>query len=249
MTDFNEEENIISKAGKLLSHPARIRILKLISKYGSLSSSKLIEEIPLSRTTVLQHISILTKDHWLKTDTDGTTITYYINYSIFKNILPMLEGLISECNKNKKSNKEPIKILFLCTGNSCRSQMAQGFINQYSEKYNVISYSAGTIPSKEIDSMAISVMKEIGIDISKQYPKSIKNYIGDNSIDLVIFVCDRAEKECPYLFPFSKSKIFMPFKDPVSFIGNEKDRADVFRDIRSQIEIKIKKLLEEFPEL
>ncbi|WP_187759779.1 helix-turn-helix domain-containing protein [Thiospirochaeta perfilievii] len=245
---MNDEINL-ANVGKLLSHPARIRILKLLSTQGALTSNKIVDQIPLARTTVLQHISVLTKDNWVETESDGTTITYLLNNQLIKSLLPNVETLLKQCGKKQGKLKNPIKILFLCTGNSCRSQMAEGFINKQSETYNVKSFSAGTVPSKEIHPLAISVMKEKGIDISKQYPKSIKEYVGDDAIDIVIFVCDKAEKECPYLFPFSKSKIFMPFKDPVSFKGTKEDTVEVFRDVRDQIEIKLQKLLEEFPEL
>lgn len=249
MSDFKDEEIQLANIGKILSHPARVKILKLLSEQGSLSSNKIIEQIPLARTTVLQHISVLTKENWIETESNGTTITYTLNYKLVKRLLPNVENLLKESSKKQINRKDPIKILFLCTGNSCRSQMAQGFINKYSNKYNIEAYSAGTTPSREINPLAISVMKEVDIDITNQHPKSIKQYIGDDSIDLIIFVCEKAEKECPYFFPFSKSKIFMPFKDPASVKGTEEERIKVFRNIRDQIDIKLQKLLEEFPDI
>ena len=85
------------------------------------------------------------------------------------------------------------KVLFLCTGNSCRSQMAEGFLKQYP---NFQSYSAGTRPSKKVNSNAIKVMNEIGIDISTHTTKSVNNFLNEK-FDIVFTVCDGAKENCP----------------------------------------------------
>jgi len=85
------------------------------------------------------------------------------------------------------------KVLFLCTGNSCRSEMSAGFLKQY-RQFEV--YSAGTKPSKKVDPLAIEVMQELGIDISSQTPESVEKYLWD-AFDYVITVCDGAKETCP----------------------------------------------------
>lgn len=234
---FSEKEIQISEIGRLLSHPARIRVINLLLEHKSMTSSEIASLIPLARTTVLQHIGALKDGNWLITTSDGSSIKYHINSSIFNTLSGKLEMLFLNCSKSEYEKAEKIKILFLCTGNSCRSQMAEGFINAYSDRYNVEAYSAGTRPAEEVQPMAIEVMAEKKIDISGHYPKATEEFIGDRSIDLVIIVCDNAEKECPYLFPFSKHKIFMPFKDP--------ETAEEFREVRDSIEIRLKHLLKE----
>ena len=235
--EFSEKEHQISKIGKLLSHPARVRVLNLLLEKKSMTSSEIASLIPLARTTVLQHINALKEGKWLNTTSDGSTIQYQINSSVFGSLGNDLELLFLNCSNSAAEQRTKSKILFICTGNSCRSQMAEGFINALGENLDIEAFSAGTKPAKEVQPLAVKVMAEKGIDISSQYPKEAKQFVGDRSIDLVIIVCDKAEKECPYLFPYSKHRIFMPFKDPKT--------PDEFRDVRDAIEIRMKNLLEE----
>lgn len=236
---FTELEIDISQVGKLLSHPARVRLLTALLEQDKLTSGELTGLIPQARTTVLQHITTLKNDGWLLTETDGSNILYRINQNKMGTLKGLLNPLLGSIEKYKMRSRNTINILFLCTGNSCRSQMAEAFINNQSDKYHVKAFSAGTIPGKEVKPLAIEVMDERGIDMRDQYPKSTKEFVGDDSIDIVIFVCDRAERECPYYFPFSKQKIFMPFKDP--------ETPEEFREVRDQIEAKLNILLEEIP--
>lgn len=128
-----------------------------------------------------------------------------------------------------------MKVLFLCTGNSCRSQMAEGFLRHfYSKKYE--AYSAGTKPSI-VNPNAIKVMAENGIDISQQQSKSVSEYSGQ-SFDKVITVCDNAKESCP-IFPGKSERLHWSFIDPAEATGIEEERLKVFREVRDQIESKI----------
>ncbi|MFW9897910.1 MAG: arsenate reductase ArsC [Candidatus Thorarchaeota archaeon] len=124
-----------------------------------------------------------------------------------------------------------IKVLFICTGNSVRSQMAEGLINNF-YRDNFEAFSAGTNPSK-INPNAIKVMEEIGIDISKQRSKSISKFNGVK-FDIVITVCDNAKKVCPF-FPGAKEMIHAPFDDPAAFKGPDDKILDLFKSVRDQI--------------
>ncbi len=95
------------------------------------------------------------------------------------------------------------KVLFLCTGNSCRSQMAEGFLKKYRD-FEV--HSAGTQPSNQIDPLAIEMMRELGIDISDQTPKSVDNFLRDE-FDYVITVCDGAKESCPVFLGKVKQRL------------------------------------------
>lgn len=235
--EFTEKEKKIARLGKLLSHPARVRILNLLLESKSMTSSEIASLIPLARTTVLQHIAALKDGNWLKATSDGSNIEYQINSAVFSTQGGDLELLFLNCSKSDVAEEDKTKILFLCTGNSCRSQIAESFINHYGKRHNVEAFSAGTRPANEINPLAVEVMAEKGIDLSGHYPKDAKSFVGDRSIDLVIIVCDRAEKECPYLFPYSKHRIFMPFKDPKT--------SEEFREVRDSIEMRMKNLLDE----
>jgi arsenate reductase len=122
------------------------------------------------------------------------------------------------------------KVLFLCTNNSCRSQIAEGLINSIlGTKY--IAFSAGVNPTK-VNSYAIEVMKEIGIDLSKQYSKSIDDFKGEK-FDFVVTVCDNAKETCPF-FP-GKKIIHKSFEDPAKFNGDIVDTLEIFRKTRDEI--------------
>jgi arsenate reductase len=114
-------------------------------------------------------------------------------------------------------NENALKIMFLCTGNSCRSQMAEGFARALG-KDRVESFSAGLIPAG-VHPRAITVMKEVGIDISGQQSKSIDERLL-RSMDMVITLCDNAEEACPWT-PQEIKKLHWPIKDPVGIRGRE----------------------------
>ncbi|MGZ7067636.1 MAG: arsenate reductase ArsC [Methanobacterium sp.] len=124
------------------------------------------------------------------------------------------------------------KILFICTNNSARSQIAEGYLkHKYGEYYDV--YSAGTEPTK-VNPLAIKVMAEIGIDISNHYSKSLQEFDGEE-FEQVITVCGGGiDQACPF-FPGGKKQIHKGFKDPATIQGNENEKIKVFREVRGEI--------------
>ncbi|MEK6690904.1 MAG: arsenate reductase ArsC [Nitrospirota bacterium] len=124
------------------------------------------------------------------------------------------------------------KILILCTGNSARSQMAEGFLRSFDPKLQV--FSAGTNPSDKVNPFAMQVMKEIGIDISRQYPKSVKQFI-EQPFDYLITVCDNAKDICPVFVGQVKQRLHLSFEDPSEVRGTDTEVSQVFRRIRDEI--------------
>ena len=123
------------------------------------------------------------------------------------------------------------KLLLLCTGNSCRSQMAEGWVR--SELSRIIDvYSAGTEP-KEIDKRAISVMAEVGIDISGQSTNNLSEYL-NKEFDLAITLCDEERESCP-VFPSQAEMIHMEFRDPADATGSKEEVLVVFREVRDSL--------------
>ena len=129
--------------------------------------------------------------------------------------------------------KEPVKILIICTGNSCRSQMAQGFLQSFNN--NIEVFSAGTSPALKVNPIAIEVMAEAGIDISMNTPKSIDAFLNDQW-DYVITVCDEANEACPFFPGKVKHRMHLGFEDPAKVTGSEEFIMSEFRRIRDQIE-------------
>ncbi len=123
------------------------------------------------------------------------------------------------------------KVLFICSHNSARSQMAEGMLNFFAgERFT--ARSAGTEPST-INPMAIRVMEEIGVDISGHRAKGLAEFAG-STFDLVVTVCDAAKEACPF-FPGARELIHHGFTDPSGARGAESERLEVFRLVRDQI--------------
>ena len=136
------------------------------------------------------------------------------------------------------------KVLFLCTGNSCRSQMAEGFLREYgSDKFN--AYSAGTEPAERVHPLAVQVMAEKGIDIGNQEPKNVGQYLGRLPVRHLIIVCSGANEKCPRIFPGMMNRHFWPFDDPAVFVGSPNATLEKFRTVRDEIEARIKDWLKE----
>ncbi|HXZ23801.1 MAG TPA: arsenate reductase ArsC [Methanomassiliicoccales archaeon] len=128
------------------------------------------------------------------------------------------------------------KVLFICSFNSTRSQMAEGFLNSYyGDRYQ--AFSAGVKPGK-IHPLAVDVMAEIGIDISKQRSKGIEDVL-DEYFDVVVTVCDCAREECP-IYPGGTELWHHGFEDPSAIDGTPEERVDAFRRVRDEISTWIK---------
>jgi arsenate reductase len=118
------------------------------------------------------------------------------------------------------------KILILCTGNSCRSKMAEGFLKHFDQNLEV--YSAGVKPAEKINPKAIQVMEESGIDISKGVPENADKYLRE-SFDYVITVCDNARETCPVFIGKVTKQLHIGFEDPAEAIGTDEEVLEVFR--------------------
>lgn len=124
------------------------------------------------------------------------------------------------------------RLIILCTGNSCRSQMAEGFLRALADDL-FDAQSAGMNPATEIHPLAVKVMSEIGIDLSGNTCKHINTFF-DEPIDTVLTVCDHADQSCPIL-PAATKRHHFSFPDPASAEGTEDEKLVVFRQIRDDI--------------
>ncbi len=137
-----------------------------------------------------------------------------------------------------------LKVLFLCTGNSARSQLAEGLLRALAgEQFEV--FSAGTEPKGRILPEVQAVMREIGIDISSQWSKSVMVYIGKVNFGYVITVCADAEENCPAVFLNMGTHEHWPFDDPAKFAGDDEARLTSTRRVRDQIEERLRLWLTE----
>ncbi|MCF6213277.1 MAG: arsenate reductase ArsC [Flavobacteriaceae bacterium] len=125
-----------------------------------------------------------------------------------------------------------MKILILCTGNSCRSQMAEGFLKSFDK--NLAVYSAGTKPTNQVHPKVLEVMAELDIDLSPNKPKSVNQFLED-SFDYVITVCGGAKESCPMFTGNVKHRLHIGFEDPANITGTDSEITTEFRKIRNQI--------------
>jgi len=132
-----------------------------------------------------------------------------------------------------------IKILVLCTGNSCRSQMAEGFLKSLNNDFLV--FSAGTHPEKEVNPYAVAVMMEKGIDISSNFPKNVNEFVNE-PFDYIITVCDNAREICPVFTGYVKYRLHIGFEDPAMAKGTDEEKLEVYRKVRDRIENEFRKL-------
>ena len=135
------------------------------------------------------------------------------------------------------------KVLFLCTGNSARSQMAEAFIRKYADD-RFEAHSAGLEP-KGLNPLTVKVMDEIGIDVSRQMSKGVNTYLGKMLFQYMVTVCDDADRNCPTVWPGVQNRMHWSFQDPAAAEGTEVEKLAKFREVRDLIEKKIKDWLME----
>lgn len=131
------------------------------------------------------------------------------------------------------------RVLFLCTGNSCRSQMAEGLLRHYDGTHFEV-FSAGTKPVS-VNRRAVKVMQEIGIDLSTHRSKHVDDF-ADQKFDYVITVCDNAKESCPF-FPGESQRLHWPFEDPAHALGTDEEVLAVFRRVRDEIAGRIRRFI------
>ena len=132
-----------------------------------------------------------------------------------------------------------MKVLILCTGNSCRSQMAEGILRNLHPSWEIAS--AGTQPEKKVNPIAIKVMQEINLDISSHYPKNTDRFIKE-AFDIVVTVCDNAHENCPIFTGDVKQRLHIGFEDPAAARGTKEEVLSTYRRIRDEIKTSFSKL-------
>jgi len=138
-------------------------------------------------------------------------------------------------------------VLFLCTGNSARSQMAEAFLRQMAgDRFEV--HSAGLAP-RPIHPLTVSAMNEIGISLEGHRPKSLKEYLGKVAIRFPIAVCAAAEQQCPRIWPFGATMVGWAIDDPAAVDGTDAERLEAFRTARETIRSRIGDWLKQVQEV
>ena len=130
------------------------------------------------------------------------------------------------------------RVLFLCTGNSARSQMAEALLRRHAGD-RFVACSAGLHPVK-INPLTLRVLNEIGIDTSTLHSKGAQEFLVKLTVHYAVVVCEKAQEACPRFHPFAMNNLYWPFEDPAAFQGSEEDTLEKFRDVRDQIDERIR---------
>lgn len=254
-TSMNRKNDIITIC-KALSDPGRLEAVLALDT-GEQCICDLAEKLALSESTVSRHMAILEKAGLVASRKDGrwryfrhaqAEIPGAAQYAVAW-IRKHIKGsdavtptvLAEDSVKAVCDNKA--KVMFLCSGNSCRSQMAEAFLRKYGKSF-FHAYSAGIEP-QGIHPLTLKVMEEAGIDMKGQKAKSVLDFIGHMHFGYLITVCNRAEDICP-LFPGVSYRLYWPFEDPVPFEGSEPERIEKFREVRDAIESRVKQWVDEY---
>jgi arsenate reductase len=134
-------------------------------------------------------------------------------------------------------------VLFLCMGNSARSQMAEALLRHYAGDH-FDAYSAGVEP-KPLNPLTVQVMEEIGVDMSQARSKGVREYLGFKNFGYLVVVCSDAEEKCPVIFVNVYKRMYWPFEDPARFVGTGSEKLAKFREVRDQIAERIREWLTE----
>lgn len=146
---------------------------------------------------------------------------------------------MTDLHDSSAYDRQKPMVLVLCTGNSCRSQMAEGFLRKYrGDRFTV--RSGGTDPASEVHPLAIRVMGEVGIDLRDAKPKNSGDFLGHLPVRHLIIVCDRASATCPRVWPGAVTRHYLPFGDPAHAEGTEEQKLAIFRRVRDEIETAMK---------
>lgn len=235
---------------KLLAHDIRWRILLALSR-SDYRVEELVRQIKQPHNLISYHLKRLRLQKLVserRSSADARDIYYSLNLDQFRQMYvdtgQALHPGVSESVslpqvQTKASSESPARVLFLCTHNSARSQMAEGLLREMGHN-KVEVFSAGTEPSG-IHALAIKVMSGRGIDLSTHRSKHLKEYLGQD-FDYVITVCDRVREVCP-IFPGEPDHIHWSFPDPAAIQGNLKTQESGFEDTARELTVRIQYLL------
>lgn len=235
---------------KLLAHDIRWRILLALSR-SDYRVEELVNQIRQPQNLISYHLKRLRLQHLVherRSTADARDIYYSLDLPQFRQLYfeagqslhPALREPVQQTDlQAKASSSPPVRVLFLCTHNSARSQMAEGLLRKLGGD-QVEVFSAGSEPTS-IHPMALKAMSRIGIDISQQRSKSLNEFAGQ-TFDYVVTVCDRVREVCP-VFPGDPEQIHWSFPDPTAIEGTRQVRERGFAETVNQLTTRIQFLL------
>jgi arsenate reductase (thioredoxin) len=251
--------NLITAAGKAVSHPLRVRALALLHE-GEVCLCKFSEVLQVADSTMSKHMQVLVDAGFVRKRRENKWTYYSLqiqpdpfirSLTIQMYELVQNDPLIKDDNRKKDvisctedfQMREKEKVMFLCSHNSCRSQMGEALLRKHAgDRFEV--FSSGLYPA-DINPLTLKVLEEADTDTGSLKPESARDYLGRVTMQYVIIVCSRAESECPSTWPGVSNRMYWPFDDPAAAEGTEEERLEVFRRVRDEIEARILEWLTE----
>jgi len=246
------EDILIQPPGvlKLVAHEVRWNLLQHLSR-SDYRVGDLVERLHLPQNLVSYHLKQLRQGHLVTerhSSADERAIFYSLDLKQLQELYlaagetlhPGVTADIFAAPSQTNGYHRPLHVLFLCTENSARSQMAEALLRHLSHA-NVEAFSAGSVPARQINPLARRCMQECGIDISQQYPKHFELFQGQH-FDAIVTVCDRVMESCP-TFPADPERIHWSFPDPAMVQGTDEERLRAFEQTSLQLSMRMRFLL------
>lgn len=236
---------------KLAGHPVRWNLLTFLAR-SDYRVQDLVEQLHLPQNLVSYHLRQLREGQLVterRSAADERSIFYRLDLERFQALYlaagetlhpAMTAEVTAPLPQDMQRNQAPLRVLFLCTENSARSQMAEALLRHLSHG-TVEAFSAGSQPAEQLHPLARRCMEAIGIDMSRAVPKHFKLFRGQH-FDAIITVCDRVLETCP-TFPDDPERIHWSFLDPATVQGSEAERLHAFEQTSLQLTTRIRFLL------
>ena len=235
---------------KLAGHPIRWNLLMRLARSDE-RVQDLIEQLKLPQNLVSYHLRQLRDGHLVherRSSEDSRTVYYSLDFEQFhtqfliagKMLHPaIIDGPVRD-GRSPDLPMPPLRVLFLCTHNSARSQMAEVLLRELSHG-TIETFSAGSDPAPHVHPLAVRAMEAVGINMHEQYPKHFKRYQGLH-FDAIVTVCDRVREVCP-TFPDDPERIHWSFPDPAEAPGGEAEQYVVFERTGLQLTFRLRLLM------
>jgi protein-tyrosine-phosphatase len=237
---------------KLAGHPVRWSLLTRLARSDECVQG-LVEQLKLPQNLISYHLRQLRDGHLVherRSSADERSVYYSLDFEQFQTQFlsagKMLHPAIVDCLSSsddgiqRDSLKPLLRVLFLCTHNTARSQMAEVLLRHLSHGM-IEAYSAGSAPAPRVHPLAQRAMEAIGINMHEQYPKHFDRYLQQH-FDAIVTVCDRVREACP-TFPDDPERIHWSFPDPAEVTGSEEERYAAFEQIGLQLATRLRLLM------
>jgi protein-tyrosine-phosphatase/DNA-binding transcriptional ArsR family regulator len=243
-----------------LAQTARLQVFRLLVRTGpqGMPAGEIATELDIPAQTLSFHLKHLANAGLIESRREGRSLIYSLQVASMQQLLAFLsedccQGRRELCvplGNSAKARSAAISpkperptVLFLCSQNSARSQIAEALLKKRANSQFHV-HSAGLRPST-VDPLTLKVLQEVGIDTSACKAQDFGEFLGKVPIDYGIVVCDRADQECTQMFPFAVKRLYWPFEDPAACTGSRQTRLNKFREVRDAIDKRLRQWLTE----